>query len=175
MLKIKRVSVCLSLTSLIKNGLRALFAFTHRFGRRRFVDWCAYTSYHARPRWPASYPASAGGRRAALHAACRCRSPSDSQCLGGGRACFLDQAKHGPPERRAQAAPARSWPDGHRNRSLRPRGPRGPGGQRLTAGKAPDLKGGQGPPAPPLLGSLSSLRPRDDSRAEGCRMFIAAS
>lgn len=40
-------------------------------------------------------------------------SPSGSQCLGGGRACFLDQAKHGPPERRAQTGPARFWPDGH--------------------------------------------------------------
>lgn len=53
------------------------------------------------------------------------------------------------------------------NRSLRPPGPLEPGGQGFTAGKALDQKGGQGPPAPPLLGSLSSLRPRDDSRPEG--------
>lgn len=35
-------------------------------------------------------------------------------CLAGGRVCFLDQPKHGPPERRAPAGPARFWPDGHR-------------------------------------------------------------
>lgn len=54
-------------------------------------------------------------------------------CLGGGRACFLDQFKHGPPEHRVQAGPARFWPDGHRqyitSTTWAPRGRVGRGSQ----------------------------------------------
>lgn len=52
-----------------------------------------------------------GERRSPRRAAAGPRA--GSVCLGGGRVCFLDQAKHGPPERRARAGPARFWPDGH--------------------------------------------------------------
>eukprot|EP00064_Thunnus_orientalis_P017341 superscaffoldBa00003658_g17422 len=55
----------------------------------------------------------------------RRRSPSGPPCLGGGRACFLDQAKHGPQERHAQAGTglllAGRTDTG--NRSLQPPGP----------------------------------------------------
>ncbi|CAB1422328.1 unnamed protein product [Pleuronectes platessa] len=61
-----------------------------------------------------SHLRAARARRASLAASGPHRSPGSSLCLGGGRACFLDQAKHGPPERGALPGPGRFWPDGHR-------------------------------------------------------------
>lgn len=85
------------------------------------------------------------------------------------RACFLDQAKQGPPERRTQAgpaAPAGRTPAIDHCDSRGPQPGRGSQLERLQTG-------GVSSPAPLLLGCLSSLRPLDDSRVEGM-MFIAS-
>lgn len=79
------------------------------------------------------------------------------------RACFLDQAKQGPPESRTQAGPAAPAGWAPAIDHCDPRGPQPGRGSQLERLQT----GGVSPPAPPLLGCLSSLRPLDDSRVDG--------
>lgn len=78
------------------------------------------------------------------------------------RACFLDQAKQGPPESRTQAGPAA--PAG-RTLAIDHCDLRGPSRAEVHSWKG--SRPGVSAPAPRLLGCFSSLRPLDDSRVEG--------